>query len=250
MSAALVVGGAGGLGRAIVQRLLDRGRRVIVAGRSASAAPGVERSYVVDATKVAWDAFLGTAQADAGTPIDAIVFVAGTAAFGRTARIPAERARSVLELNFWACAGAATAAAERWAAAGRAGTFVAVLSIVARRAVPFEAYYAASKAAAARFLECLDLEYGTRGARFVAAYPGTLETGFRRTADWHALDAAPGRGSDPAAAARAIVGLLEGTRQTRVIGWRERSIDLADRVAPGLYDRVVLRRRVRRTEPG
>jgi hypothetical protein len=32
----------------------------------------------------------------------------------------------------------------------------------------------------------------------------------------------------------------------RVIGWRERTIDLADRIAPGLYDRLVLRQRVRR----
>jgi len=29
-----------------------------------------------------------------------------------------------------------------------------------------------------------------------------------------------------------------------VIGWRERTIDLADRLFPGLYDRAVLRKRV------
>jgi len=40
--------------------------------------------------------------------------------------------------------------------------------------------------------------------------------------------------------------LLEGSRRARVLGWRERAIDFTDRVFPGLYDRLVLRRRVRR----
>jgi hypothetical protein len=81
----------------------------------------------------------------------------------------------------------------------------------------------------------------------VSAYPGTLDTPFRRRADWYGFEppAADG-GADVGRIARAILGLLDGSRRSRVIGWRERSIDLADRLAPGLYDRLVLRRRVRR----
>jgi hypothetical protein len=42
------------------------------------------------------------------------------------------------------------------------------------------------------------------------------------------------------------VAVLRGHRRARVIGWRERTIDLADRLVPQLYDRSVLRRRVLR----
>jgi short-subunit dehydrogenase len=179
--------------------------------------------------------------------MDAVVFVAGTAAYGRTASVPPERERSIFELNCWACANAAKSAVEHWAENDRPGTFLAVLSIVARRAVPFEAHYSASKAAAARFLECLELEYGPRHIRVLSAFPGTLDTPFRRQAEWYGLaPGAPGPGADVRQTARALCALLDGTRRARVIGWRERAIDLADRLVPGLYDRMVLQKRVAR----
>jgi short-subunit dehydrogenase len=245
MNQVLIVGGGGGLGNALVSRLLDGRIAVVVAGRSTAADNRVAHSYVIDATTVDWRSLYSTVEKDSRTSIDAVVFVAGTAAYGRTALLPPERARSILELNFWACTDAAKMAAEHWNEARSPGTFVAVLSIVARRAVPFEAYYSASKAAAARFLECLDLEYAPKGIRFMSVFPGTMNTSFRRCAEWYGLkpDIAD-RGTDVRAAARAIHRLLTSRRKARIIGWRERAIDLADRFAPGLYDRAVLRRRV------
>jgi NAD(P)-dependent dehydrogenase (short-subunit alcohol dehydrogenase family) len=246
MRQAVIVGGTGGLGSALVRHLLDRNVQVVVAGRSKSSDDRV-RSYVIDATGTDWRLLYSTIERDSGKPIDAVVFVAGTAAYGRTASVPAERERSIFELNFWACTHAARSAAEHWAKEERPGTFLAVLSIVARRAVPFEACYAASKAAAGRFLECLDLEYGPMGIRILSAYPGTLDTPFRGQAEWYGVaPAASGSGADVRQTAKAIFGLLDGTRRMRVIGWRERVIDLADRLVPGLYDRVVLRKRVAR----
>lgn len=242
----LVVGGAGALGSEIVRQLLQRGLEVVVAGRRKADDERVRRSYAIDAARIDWRSLYTTVEKEGAAPIDAVVFVAGTAAFGRTALFPAERARSIFELNFWGCTNAARSAAEHWSEARRAGTFLAVLSIAARRAVPFEAYYSASKAAAARFLECLDLEYAQERIRFRAAFPGALNTPFRRRAEWLGIEPAfTEGGADVPRTARAILGLLFGSRTARVIGWRERSIDLADRLAPGLYDRAVLRRRVR-----
>lgn len=247
MRKVLIVGGAGALGAELGRLLLDRGVEVVVAGRSRAADDRVRRSYPIDAVAADWRSLYSTVERETAGPIDAVLFVAGTAAYGKTALCPTDRVRSVFELNFWSCAEAARSAAEHWAASRRPGTFLAVLSIVARRAVPFEAYYAASKAAAARFLECLDLEYSERGIRFLAALPGTLDTPFRSRAEWYGLarPSAEG-GAEVGPTARAILRLLSGSRKSRVIGWRERSIDLADRLAPGLYDRLVLRRRVRR----
>jgi short-subunit dehydrogenase len=207
----------------------------------------VRHALVLDATTADWRAVYAELEAASATPIDGVVFVAGDAAYGRTARIPVRRAREMFELNFWACTAAALAAGEHWTERGRPGTFLAVLSVVARRAVPFETYYAASKAAAARMLECLQLEYGARRIRFVGACPGTLDTPFRSRAEWYGLENVPAsRGAAPVRTARALVALLDRRRTARVIGWRERAIDLADRFTPGLYDRTVLRRRARR----
>jgi short-subunit dehydrogenase len=248
MKQVLVVGGAGGVGAALVTELLDRGRAVVVAGRRNAADARVRHTRLLDATTADWRAVYDELEAASAAPIDGVVFVAGDAVFGRTARIPAQRARAMFELNFWACTAAAMAAGEHWTERGRPGTFLAVLSVVARRAVPFEAYYAASKAAAARMLECLQLEYGARQIRFAGACPGTLDTSFRSRAEWYGVERAPeSRGTSAAQTARALIALLDGRRSARVIGWRERTIDLADRFTPGLYDRAVLRRRAKRS---
>lgn len=251
MRQVLVVGGTGGLGAAVVGRLAGDGHAVVVAGRRTPSDARVRLSRAIDATSVDWRGLYRELERETGAPLDAIVFVAGAAVFGRTPRVPEARARRIFELNFWACTAAATAAAEHWSEAGRTGaSFVAVLSIVARRAVPFEAHYAASKAAAARFLECLALEYEPAGLRFVSAYPGMLRTPFRAAAEWFGLaPSGTDAGADVRETAQAICALLDGRRRSRVIGWRERTIDLADRVAPGLYDRAVLSRRVRRALP-
>jgi uncharacterized protein len=247
MKQVLVVGGAGALGSALVRQLLDQKLEVVVAGRTATADERVRKSYLIDGTNVDWRSLYSTIEKDSGTPIDGVVFVAGTAAYGRTACFPLERARTIFELNFWACTTAAKLIAEHWARAGSEGKFVAVLSMVARRAVPFEAYYSASKAAAARFLECLDLEYAPKHIRFLCALPGMLNSPFRRQAEWYGLEPSfDERGADVRRTAQAIWQLLEGTRTARIIGWRERTIDLADRLAPGLYERAILRRRVAR----
>lgn len=247
MKQVLVVGGGGGLGSALVKQLLDQNYKVVVIGRTKGADARIHKFYSVDAASADWRSLYVTIEKETATPIDAVIFVAGSAVFGKTALIPLERARQTFELNFWACTTAARTAAEHWDSRNEAGKFVAILSIVARRAVPFEAYYSASKAATARFLECLQLEYGHKKMEFVCAFPGMLRTPFRRQAEWYGFEpASTDEGADVEETAHAVIGLLNGRRKTRVIGWRERSIDLADRLLPGLYDRAVLRNRVQR----
>jgi NAD(P)-dependent dehydrogenase (short-subunit alcohol dehydrogenase family) len=245
MKQVAIVGGSGGVGNALTTHLLDCGWEVVVMGRQNARDRRVRKFYRADTFAAPWRTLYQAVESDSGAPLNAVAFVSGTAAFGRTALIPHERARQVLELNFWACTAAATAAAEHWAAGENPGKFLAVLSIAARRAVPFESYYCASKAAAERFLACLDLEYGGRGIRFISACPGLLRTAFREQADWYGVQRDTNEGgTDVRTTAQALAALLAGERRRRVLGWRECAIDLADRLFPGLYDRVVLRQRV------
>jgi short-subunit dehydrogenase len=243
----LIIGGGGGLGSALVKTSLDRHFQVAVAGRTRPCDQRVKNFYSIDATDADWASIYRTIEQKTATPIEAMIFVAGTAVFGKTSLIPFDKARQMFELNFWACTSAARAAAEFWSAKGHSGTFLAVLSIAARRAVPFESYYCASRAATVRFLECLQLEYNHKQLEFLCAFPGLLRTSFRRNVEWFGLKPSfADEGADVQETADVMINLLTGKRKTRVIGWRERSIDLADRLFPGLYDRLVLRNRVQK----
>ncbi len=238
----LVVGGGGGLGRALVAELLAQGKSVAVAGRTNPNEPRLHAFHPVDASTVDWAEFLPTT-----APLDGVIFVAGAGSFGHTDKIPLAEAKTLFDLNFWACTQAALAAGKYWRAQKMPGRFLAVLSIAGKRAVPWESYYAASKAATARFLECLQFEYVDEPIAFIPAFPGLLQTPFRDNVRWHGMTpTAAGAGADLAATARELIRLLQGKRRQRVLGWRERVIDLADRLWPGLYDRMVLRGRVRK----
>jgi short-subunit dehydrogenase len=241
----LVIAPHGEVGGAVAHELKRRGLRVSGAGRTPPEAGIVDAFYAIDFADASWPTLYD--KAAAGGPLDGIVYAAGCASFGRTAAIPPEEARAAFEVNFWALAGAAQAAAVRWSRDTTPGCFLAVLSIAGRRAIPFEAYYGASKAAAVRFLEALQLE-SSSGVRFIGACPGIVRTSFRDRAPWHGMTAPKSDyGATPQAAASALCDLLAGSRRSRLLGWRERTIDLADRFLPGLYDRLVLRPRVGKT---
>lgn len=248
MKQILVIGGGGGLGGALVDHLLARNNKVAVAGRTRPANDRVTHFYSIDATTLDWTRLYSTVEQETGQPLDAVIFVAGMAVFGKTCAIPFDRARKTFELNFWACTRAAQSAATYWEDRELPGKFLAVLSIAARRGVPLEAYYSASKAAVARFLECLQLEYSHKHIEFLSAFPGMLNTGFRRSAEWYGCQPSTNGqgGTEVQKAAAAIVRMLEGKRSAHVVGYRERIIDLADRFLPGLYDRAVLRKRALR----
>jgi short-subunit dehydrogenase len=245
---ALIVGASGGIGRLVVDALAVQSIALSTVGRRPSAHAGAFHFSAAALEAVDWSAVYADAEERAAVPLDAIVYVAGDAVFGKAGKVPEGRARALFDANFWAPCAAAVAAQAHWAALRRRATFVSVSSISARRAVPFEAHYCASKAACARFLEALTLEHPDERIRFVSLYPGRLRTAFRAKAEWYGLppDPAPTEGNDPIHVVRAILSVLGGGAGGAVIGSRERAIDAADRIDPRLYDRLVLARRVRK----
>jgi short-subunit dehydrogenase len=244
---AVVVGVSSGVGKLLTDALSAEDVAVSTVGRSAPPRGEAWHRRCADLAALDWPGVYADAESHVGVPIDAIVYVAGDATFGRASSIPTTRARQLFEANYWGPVRAATAAEQLWVEP-RGGTFVSVSSISARRAVPFEAHYCASKAACARFLDALGLEHPEGRLRFTSVYPGRLRTAFRGKADWYGAspDPAPTEGSDPAIVVDAILRVLAGRTWLRVLGTRERAIDLVDRVSPSLYDRLILRGRVRR----
>jgi short-subunit dehydrogenase len=239
---ALVVGATSGIGAQVASQLDARGWRVSRFGRSA-AGPGGWACDVTDARSVA-AAFDAAIEAH-GEP-RALVYCAGTGVFGRTTDIPVDRARACMDVGFWgmdACVRQVLPAFERRGG----GRIVGVLSVVSMIGVAHEAYYAASKAAAQRYLDCLRVELEPAGVRVRYVCPGYVATGFRERSGWFGVEPGVVQGSGVTAAdvAATVVRAAEGQTVSPILGWRERLVTTAGRLAPGLYESWQVRQRKR-----
>jgi short-subunit dehydrogenase len=236
---AIVVGGSSGIGMAVAEALCGRRYSVSNLSRRAAPASAADASYACDVTSSAEvTAAVGAALAERG-PCDVLVYAAGVAAMGRTLEIPEAEARRCFEVTFWGFDRVVRALLPSMTER-RSGAILVVSSLVALRAVPLESYYAASKAAVARYLGCLENEARRGGVRVHALHLGIVQTGFFERG-WYGM-AAPdvsGSGVSPADAARAALALLDSRKPDAVLGWKERIIVLGDRLAPGLYDRYL-----------
>lgn len=234
----VIVGASSALAQAVAADL--HRRNILVSGLGRTRTGNDIPFEEIDYHTADWPALFD--KLAASNPIDAILHVPGYVAFGPALDIPTDEARKIFEANFWLMSTVATAAARHWLDRKQYGDFWAVSSIAALRAIPSESYYAASKAAASRWLECLDLENRTRGLRFRAFHPGKFSSPFRfRAAKHGSFRESPGSDTDVAVVAQIMAEAIATRRPAHVIGWRENIIVLADRLVPGLYDRWLLR---------
>ncbi len=230
----LVVGATSGIGAAVADHLESLGWRASRFGRRASG----QNAFQCDVTD---DASVSSAFADAAETMGeprALVYCAGAAAFGRTASIPKSDARACLEANFWGldrCVREVLPSFERRGS----GQVVAVLSVASQVGIAFEAYYAASKAAAQRYLDCLRVELEPAGVRVRYLCPGHVATGFYERASWYGREpsAVQGSGVTVDFIGAAVGQILAGGEVDPVLGWRERLVTAGNRLVPGLYER-------------
>ncbi|MFI5778825.1 SDR family NAD(P)-dependent oxidoreductase [Nocardia sp. NPDC051570] len=176
----VVTGGARGIGRAIVTRLLVRGHVVVVERDTGGLAgppwmgerislvqgdAGVEE-VVEQAAEVAWRA---------GT----LVGWVNNAAIFRDASVdstPAARILELIEANLRPALTGSAVAVRSFLAAGIGGSIVNISSHQARRAVPGALPYSTAKAAIEGLTRALAVEYGGHGIRVNAIAPGTVAT--------------------------------------------------------------------------
>jgi NAD(P)-dependent dehydrogenase (short-subunit alcohol dehydrogenase family) len=163
---ALVCGGAGALGSAIVETLRARGDHVVVADKD-----------TVDLTQPdEVDALWERLEADGVRP-RWVVNVAGGFRAGTVAESDAAELRFLLDLNlgtaWWSC----RAAAQRLPEGG------AIVNVAARAALTGgrgSAGYAVAKAGVVRLTEVLALELAERRVRVNAILPSTIDTAANR----------------------------------------------------------------------
>lgn len=176
----VVTGGGRGIGRAIVERLLDDGGAVVVVELDPGALDWLEG--VPRTAGVAGDAgseeVLGRA-ADAAEALAPLAGWVNNAALFRDASLHSTPSTEVMNLIAGnlapAIAGCATAI-RRFLAAGTPGAIVNLSSHQAKQAVPGAFPYATAKAAVEGMTRALAVEYGPNGIRVNAVAPGSVET--------------------------------------------------------------------------
>jgi len=206
---ALVTGGTGGLGTAVVELLLGRGHRVVVPWIKPSELErlpprtGLElvEADLFDPAAVAL--VIEVAAGDAGAPLRAVANLVGGFAMGqRVADTPVEDFEAQLSLNLRPTYLVTQAAFPHLVAAG-GGAIVCVSSRAALRPFAGAPGYCAAKAAVATFAAVVAEEGKADGVRCNAILPSVIDTPANREAMGQDAEMV-----DPADIARVIVFLL------------------------------------------
>ncbi len=186
-STAIVTGGTGGLGAAVVQRLIGEGWRVIVPW---IVEREVERVEKVGCELVRADLFdpaavaevVAAAAGDSGAPLRGLVNLVGGFAMGqRVHETPIEEFEQQFRLNLRPTYLMTAAAAPHMIEAG-GGSIVCVGTRAALQPFSGAAGYVASKAAVIAFAQAVAVEYRNDGVRCNVILPSVIDTPANRAA--------------------------------------------------------------------
>jgi NAD(P)-dependent dehydrogenase (short-subunit alcohol dehydrogenase family) len=181
----LVTGGTGGLGPAVLRRLLADGWRVVATVRDPGAGrPDGVRGVVADVTEPAGvAAAVAVAAAEPQRPLRAVVnLVGGYARGARVHETPVADFEAQLRLNLRPTYLVTAAALPHLIAAG-GGSVVCVGSRAALRPFAGAAGYLTAKAGLLALVDALAVEYRDDGVRVNAVLPSVIDTPAQRAAN-------------------------------------------------------------------
>lgn len=186
---ALITGGTGGLGGAVVGSFLGAGWRVLAPVRTEGERGGLPEHAdleVVHADLFDSGAVRAAVEAAAGhrdAPLRAVVnLVGGYSAPGRVHEAPVEDVLEQLRINLHPTYLVTQAGLPHLMGGADGGTVVCVSSRAALRPFAGAAGYVMAKAAVLAFVRALDVEYRGDGVRANAILPSVIDTPGQRTA--------------------------------------------------------------------
>ena len=173
---AIVTGGSSGIGLAAARALRDQGLTVFILSRHPFAEKGLHHLCcdVADERQCA-EAFASVLH-KAGD-VDILVNCAGFGISGAVEFTELAEAKKQMEVNFFGCVNMTKAALSYLRERGN-GHIVNISSVAAPAAIPFQAYYSASKAAINAWSAALANELRPYGVTVTAVQPGDIKTGF------------------------------------------------------------------------
>ncbi|GAB3011580.1 SDR family NAD(P)-dependent oxidoreductase [Mycobacterium bourgelatii] len=179
MKAALVTGGASGIGQAIAERLRADGNHVATIDLTEA---NTEFSYAADVTdREQVRRVLDGVRAALG-PITILVNAAGVTGFRRFTNITFEEWRKVIDVNLNGVFHVTQEVLPDMLEAGW-GRIVNISSSSTHSGSPYQAHYVAAKSAVNGLTKTLALEYGSHGITANVVPPGFIDTPMLRMAE-------------------------------------------------------------------
>lgn len=212
----VVTGAAGGIGRALAERCVAEGARVVVndldADRLAATASEIGATPVAGdcASAEGVDALVAAATAELGR-IDVFLANAGIDV-GRGLDTPDDVWQRSLEVNVMSHVRTARALVPGWVADGQGGRFVVTASAAGLLTMIGAAAYSTTKHAAVAFAEWLSIEHGDDGVVVQAICPQGVRTRMLEDAGPLTALLSHDQALDPADVAQAWVDALDDDR--------------------------------------
>ena len=175
-SVALVTGGSSGIGLAAARALRDRGLTVFIVSRRPFTEKGLHHLCADVADERQCAEAVEAVLRKAGR-LDLLVNCAGFGISGAVEFTEPAEAKKQMEVNFFGCVNMTRAALPHMRQRG-SGRIVNISSVAAPAAIPFQAYYSASKAAINAWSAALANELRPYGVKVTAVQPGDIKTGF------------------------------------------------------------------------
>ncbi|HEV2706629.1 MAG TPA: SDR family oxidoreductase [Pyrinomonadaceae bacterium] len=250
----VLVGASSGIGRAAALKFAQRGARVVVAARGAEglqslveeirASGGEAVSYTCDVLHYGAIKALADSAADVYGRVDTWVHLAAVSLYATFEQTEPEEFKQVIDTNLTGQAYGAMAALPHLRRAG-GGALIHVSSVEARRALPLQSAYAASKHGMKGFIEALRVELLHEGAPISVTeiMPASINTPFfdkARTKMGVKPQGIPPI-YQPDTVAEAILYAAENPVPEIIVGGAGKAFIVGEKFAPRLLDTVLAR---------
>jgi NAD(P)-dependent dehydrogenase (short-subunit alcohol dehydrogenase family) len=249
----VVMGASSGIGRDTALRFAEKGAKVVVSTRSQSGLDTLleEIKYrggnAIAITADVSDFEQVKAVADKAVQhfgrLDTWVHLAATSVFATFDNITPEEFKRVIDVNLTGQAYGAMAALPYLKQEGR-GALIHVTSMEARRSLPFQSAYSASKHGVEGFLEALRVELKHQGYQISVTniLPAVINTPFYNKGKTKLGVKPTGIPPyyEPSLVTDAIIYTAEHPTRDYIVGDVGRILDVAQRVSPELVDAILL----------
>jgi NAD(P)-dependent dehydrogenase (short-subunit alcohol dehydrogenase family) len=248
----VVVGASSGIGRATALQFAQRQAKVVVAARTESAlaslvseiqlAGGEAIAVTADVSVLEQVQSIADKAIERFGRIDTWVHAAATAIIAPFDRVTPEEFKRVIDVNLMGAVYGAMVAMPRLRQTGR-GAFIAISSVEARRSMPLQTSYSASKHGLEGFLDALraELRYEGLPISITNILPSVINTPFYNKARTKLGVKPTGVPPyyQPNIVAEAILHAAEYPTRDTIVGDVGRVVDLLQKVAPDLVDTLV-----------